>query len=128
MAEWTSPKGFLASKFDVGNGIFSKLYNFFEILFGIFLDFCGECFGTFLEFLGDFFGNFLEDFCEDFLREMFWGDFLGGGIFLGGVVWEEFFVYIVKVIWIWKGLISLSRFWVLSRFCLNAQGRKEEEF
>ena len=34
------------------------------------------------------------------------------------IFWEDFFVYIV--IWIWKGLICLSR------FCLNAR-RKEEE-
>ena len=30
-------------------------------------------------------------------------------------------LYIVKVIWIWKGLICLSRFWFLSRFCLKAE-------
>ena len=30
--------------------------------------------------------------------------------------------------WIWKELICLSRFWFLSRFCLNAQGRKEDKF
>ena len=69
-----------------------------------------NCFGG--NFLGGFFGEkifgrifFWEDF---FWEEFFWRNFLGG------IFWEEFFVYIVKVIWIWKGLICLSRFWFLS--------------
>ena len=40
------------------------------------------------------FGNFWDLFWK------FLEDFLGGGfgrIFLGGILWEEFFVYIVKV-------------------------------
>ena len=46
--EQTSPKGFSASKCDVGDWIFSKSYEFFENLFGNFLDFLGEFFGNFL--------------------------------------------------------------------------------
>ena len=52
----TSPKGFSASKGDVGNWIFSKLGTFWE-LFWI--------------------------FCEDFFRRIFWEDFFGR-TFLGG--------------------------------------------
>ena len=66
------PKGFSASKCDLGNWIFSKL--------GIFEKF----FGHSLDFLGIYFWIF-------FLRNFFWGFF--GRIFF----WEEFFVYIVKV-------------------------------
>ena len=40
----TSPKGFSASKCDVGNWIFSKSWKFFE-----------NCFGDFLEIFRDFF-------------------------------------------------------------------------
>ena len=50
--EKTSPKGFSASKCDIGNWIFSKL-GIFEKLFGIFLDFWEEFFET-------FWGIFLE--------------------------------------------------------------------
>ena len=88
---------------------------------------------TFLVFFGGFFWRiFLEDFFGGifyrnffggiFLEKLFWiknfggflEDFLGG--FFGRIFWEEFFVYIGKVIWIWKELIYLSRFWFLSRF------------
>ena len=71
----TSPKGFSASKCDVGNRIFSKSKAFFEKMLGKFLDFVGE-------FFGGFFGR------------MFWGGFFGR------IFWEEFFgrnSYIVKV-------------------------------
>ena len=52
----TSPKGFSASKYDIGNWIFSKSKDFFEKLLGKFLDFGGN-------FLEDFFGGiFLEEF------------------------------------------------------------------
>ena len=76
-----------------------------------------------------------EFFGRNFLGEIFWEDFFGriflGGIFLGGlfwedffrrIFWEEFFVYIFKVIRIWKELNCLSRFWFLSRFCLSGEG------
>ena len=57
-----------------------------------------------------------EFFLSNFLGEIFWEDFLGGffkrifgRIFLRGILREEFFVYVG-----------------LSRFCLNAEGRKGE--
>ena len=60
----TSPKEFLASKFDVGNGIFSKSTKMLGICLGIFWEelFRKECFG----------------------RNIF------GGIFLGGIFGKEF--------------------------------------
>ena len=78
--------------------------------------FCWNFFGEiFLEdFLG---GSFWEDFFIGFLGGFFWEDFFGR-IFFGGFFWEEFFVYI--------GIDLMSRFWILSRFCLNGEGRKEE--
>ena len=72
----TSPKGFSASKFDVGNWIFSKL-GIFEKFFGNSFDFFGILFGGFFGKI--FFGGI---FWEDFFERIFW---------------EEFFVYIVKV-------------------------------
>ena len=62
MTAKTSPKGFSASKCDIGNWIFSKL-GIFEKLFGIFLDFSGMFGGNVLDFLEDFFG---EDFFGGF--------------------------------------------------------------
>ena len=59
----TSPKGFSASKCDVGNWILSKSWEFFEKLFGNFMIF------------GEFIKNFLAIFWE----------------FLGGTFWEKFF-------------------------------------
>ena len=58
----TSPKGFSASKCDVGNWIFSKL-EIFEKLFGNCLDFFG------------IFGGF---FWRIFLGGFFWRNFFGG--------------------------------------------------
>ena len=58
----TSPKGFSASKCDVGNWIFSKSYEFFEILSGFFFD----IWRIFRIFFG-FFWNFWEDFLEGIL-------------------------------------------------------------
>ena len=80
----TSPKLFSASKCDVGNWIFSKLW-IFEKFFGNSLDFLRK-------FLEDFMGGFLEGFFwEDFFGGGFlWEDFLGGiflgRIFLGGIL------------------------------------------
>ena len=68
----TSPKGFSASKCDVGNWILSKFWNFLEKLFGNFMDFFGSLLRIFWEYLGG----------------IFWEDFLGG-IFLGGIFWED---------------------------------------
>ena len=59
---------------------------------------------------------FRRNFWEDFLGGIFREDFLGGFFernSLGGILWEEFFVY-----------IGVSRFWFLSRFCLNKEGRR----
>ena len=110
----------------------------FKIL-GIFWEIVRKFFGFFGIFGGifwEFYGNFLEDFfCRNayggiFLGGFFWEKFFGRiflrGLILGGIFWEEFFVYIVKVIWIWKGLIYLSRFWFLSRFCLNARKKDKK--
>ena len=80
----TSPKGFSASKCDVGNWICSKL-GIFEKLSGNFLDFLGFSFGFFVDFFGGiFFGG------------IFWGGFLWR-TFFGRIFLQEFFVYIVKV-------------------------------
>ena len=68
-----------------------------------------------------------EFFARNFLRGIFLEEFFERNI-LGGFFWrnfwgEEFFGrnHLFKVIWIWKGLICLSRFWFLSRFCLKAE-------
>ena len=51
----------------------------------------------------------------DFYGECF--ERIFGRIFFVGILWEEFFV------------IGLSRFWFLSRFCLNKEGwRKDKTF
>ena len=67
----TSPKGFSASKCDVGNWIFSKLGTFLEIVrkfFGFLRDFFEELLGFFLDFFWKYFlgGFFLEDFFGGF--------------------------------------------------------------
>jgi hypothetical protein len=58
-------------------------------------------------------GFFCEDFCEDFF-----------GRIIRRIVWEEFFgrnsLFTLE-------LTCLSRFWILSRFCLNGEGRRKEE-
>jgi hypothetical protein len=56
---------------------------------------------------------------------IFWifsGDFFLG-IFLGGFFWEGFFG---RNSLLTLELICLSRFWFLSRFCLNGEGRKKK--
>ena len=53
----------------------SKFWEFFEKLFGNFMDILGSLLRIFWEFFRGFFGR----------------------IFSGGIFWEEFFVYIVKV-------------------------------
>ena len=64
----------------------------------------------------EFFGRiFWEDFFWESFGRIFFGEIFLGRNFLEGTFWEELFVYIVKVIWIWKGLICLSR------FCLKAE-------
>jgi hypothetical protein len=55
-------------------------------------------------------------FWERFFGRIFFGEFFGKifeRIFLRGILWEEFFVY-----------VDLSRFWFLSRFFLNKEGRR----
>ena len=96
----TSPKGFSASKCDVGNWIFSKSWNFlrkcldiFWNLWGIFFIFLffWKLFGNFWNFIFlIFFSKFLGNFSEGF----FWEDFLGGFFwedFFGRIFWEDFF-------------------------------------
>ena len=69
----TSPKGFLASKCDVGNWIFSKL-GIFEKFVRNSLEIFGGFFWNF--FWRNLFGGFLEGFCLE--------DVLGG--FFGGIL------------------------------------------
>ena len=62
---------------------------------------------------------FWEDFLGGFFGRIFFGGFYGKifeRIFLRGIRWEEFFVY-----------DDLSRFWFLSRFCLNKEGRRRKD-
>ena len=103
----TSPKGFSASKCDVGNWIFSKSWRILGDFWGILVGFFGtslaillEFFRIFLEIFWIFGGNFLVGF---FLEEFF------GRYFLGGFFWEEFFGrnYLVEIN---KELMFLSRF------------------
>ena len=84
----TSPKSFLASKFDVGNWIFSKSWEFFQKLFR-------SCLNSLGKFFGGFFG------------EIFWEEFFGR------IFWEEFFVYIsINLI---DKILVLSRFCLKSQ-------------
>ena len=60
---------------------------------------------------------------DKFFWRIYLGRFFGriiGWIFLGGIVWEEFFVYI--------GIDLLSRFWFLSRFWGNGEKGRKENF
>jgi hypothetical protein len=102
-----------------------------------FLRNCLEIFGKFLKFFVNFFGGiflkFFGNFSEEFLEEFFWRNFFGG-IFLeeffgrnfsGGFFWEEFFGRIIRrIFWEELELTCLSRFWFLSRFCLNGEGQE----
>ena len=63
----TSPKGFSASKCDVGNWIFSKSKEFFEKLLGKFLDFWEDFFGRIF---------FWKNFLEEVFGRNFWEEFL----------------------------------------------------
>ena len=118
--EKTSPKGFSASKCDVGNWIFSKSW---EFLGGNFL-------GYF--FLRNFWEEFFERiflgeiFCEVYFGRNFLGGFFGRN-FLGGIFRRNSLSTFLKLfeIRIWKGFFCLSRFWFLSRFWVNGEGRKE---
>ena len=111
----TVPKGFSASKCDVGDWIFSKSQEFFDKLLGIFWIFRGifleflKNFGLFLEvfFLRNFFGGI---FWEEFFERIFWEDFFGRSFVRNSLFTLE--------------LTCLSRFWFLSRFCLK--GEEEE--
>ena len=88
----TSPKGFTASKCDVGNWIFSKSWEFF----GIFLGILWECFWNSLGMFWEFFGNplgILQEFFGDtfgilweFFREFF-GNSLGNSL---GILYKFF--------------------------------------
>jgi hypothetical protein len=73
-----------------------------------------------------FFFKFSGNFSEEFLEEIFWRNFFGGifwRIFLGGLFGGFFGRNSLFTL----ELTCLSRFWFLSRFCLNGEGRKEEE-
>ena len=95
----TSPKGFSASKCDVGNWIFSKSKEFFEKLLGKILD----LWGNFLEdFLGGIFGrNFWEEFFgRNFFGRIFLEEVFGRNFwekFLGGYFWEDFLLKSAKL-------------------------------
>ena len=69
----TSPKGFLASKCNIGNCILLKSWEFFGNSLGILWDFFGNSLGSYLNI---------------------------------------------------EGINLFVKFWFLSRFCLNAQGRR----
>ena len=69
----TSPKGFLASKYDVGNWIFSKSFFFWN------------CFWNILEFFLNFLLIFFAIFLEDFFGGIFWEKFFGR------IFWEDLF-------------------------------------
>ena len=81
-------------------GVFGNFWNFLEI----FLEFFRNFFGIFLKefFGGIFFGEiFLEDFFGGFFWRIIWR------IFLGGILKEEFFIYIgidlfVKILSQWR--------------------------
>ena len=82
----TSPKGFSASKCNVGNGILSKSQEYFRKLFGNFLDF----FGNFLNF-NEFFWKFLGNFSKGFFWRNFLAKFFGrifGRIVFGVILLE----------------------------------------
>ena len=110
----TSPKGFSASKCDVGNWIFQNLRNFFRNCLEIFLE----------EFLWQ---NFLGGIFErNFLRGFYWEDLFLGGLFFGRIVfWEDCFLggFFWEDFWedsfgmnslFTLELTCLSRFWFLS--------------
>ena len=119
----TSPKGFWASKCDVGNWIFSNcLRNCWEFFF----DFLGNFWEFFRRiFWGDFLGKFFWRiflggfFWRNFFGEIFWEEFFGK-IFLGGFFWEEFFGrnYLIE-------LMFLSRFW--GNIFVSMQGRRRRK-
>jgi hypothetical protein len=71
-----------------------------------------------------------------FFRGIFWEKFFGriflGGFFLGGFFGRIFLGGLFGGFFGRNSLFTLeltglSRFWFLSRFCLNGEGRKEEE-
>ena len=84
----TSSKGFSAFKCDVGNWIFSQSWEFFEKLFGNFMDFFGSLLRIFWEFLGGIFWE--KCFGRNSLGGFFWEDFFGRIFFgrnsLGGIL------------------------------------------
>ena len=98
--EITSPKGFSASKCDVGNWIFSKSLEFFEKLFG-----------NFLSIFGEFPGRFLG---RNFWGEIFWKDFFGR------IFWEESFVYV--------GIDLFVKILVFVKILSQSTRKEEEEF
>ena len=77
-----------------------------------------------------FFGNFFVGFFWRIFLEEFFGRYFFGGLFL-----QDFFERIFFGEFFWEdqnyfnieGIDCLSRFWFLSRFCLNAEERKEDE-
>ena len=112
----TSPKGFSASKCDIGNWIFSKL-GIFEKFLGNSLVFLGI---FFLDFSWILFGGiFLEDFFwRIFLEDFFWRIFFGGifffysySLFCGAHLFKYFWFQIFKrqhFLWIIRYYIQLQ--------------------
>ena len=76
----TSPKGFPASKCDVGNWIFSKSWEFFGNSFEIFWEFYGNSLLNFLRILWEILGNFLCNFLG-----ILW-EFFGNSL---GILWDS---------------------------------------
>ena len=81
-------------------------------IFWIFGDFFGD-WGIFWIFLGFFWRNFFGGF--------FWEDFLGG--FFGRIFWEEFFVYIGKVILNMEGVDLFVKILVFVKILSLREGR-----
>ena len=98
----TSPKGFSASKCDVGNWIFSKSWEFF---------------GNFWRMIVYIFKSQLVSYVFKVIWLFTFSKSADCLHFQSQLIF-----YILKVIWIWKKLICLPRFCFLSRFCLKAEG------
>ena len=85
-------------------------------LFGFFCKLWGNFFIFFLKFSGNFPKGY---FWRIFLAEFFWRNFLGE------IFWEEFSV---RNSLFTLELTCLSRFWFLSRFCLNGEEGRRTNF
>jgi hypothetical protein len=122
-----------------------KFFRFFRDLGGNFLDSFEKKFWEFVwrNFFVEFFwGIFLRNFLGGIFQVKFFGRIFLGGIFwkeffknnfLGGILWEEFFgrnslftlLKSAKLFEYGRNWF-VCQDWVLSRFSLKAEGRKEE--